>query len=524
VSVAEQPPPETGDSHITIHDHARRRMDEMGVHEPEVIDAVRHPELTAPDKEHADRRVAVKGRLRVVYSPEKNRHGVPVPDRQIVVTVMWENGAAGRAAGPTTHVPNKVSNRAFYDRLIIWGCTPGRRRSDYVQMRTPSGQLIEVRHPDGVSKGNTTRTIIDAIKAVGASGAEEFWGRTEKVRPARERVHATPAELAVIRPENGTAEPVVTTPTKPEPSLETVAGRVLAYYRGHPNTVPPKERVAEQLGYSVMAISNACYALVRDGHLEKASPGKYRYRRWGESPAAKQKAQDALRWVTDPANRPPPPKPRGPRGPYRRKTGVNTGITERVFDYYRSRAGEVPPMAAIAELFDVDIKVVNNAVLNLRASGRLQRVRRGEYVYPATNGTPPRPAPATDPLARLDQIQRRLAAETDAEVTDMPDDDSGQPDPIEQLRSIAAGYDATMSEPEPVVDAADQNAARAPQTAASGEHGTAAPSPPVHATIDDEIDAVLDLLVPRLRARHLRLAAEWTEVTHRLLTATRADQ
>lgn len=76
------------DLYFTVH--ARNRLAEMSVNTKDVVEAVAEPQLEydgRPDRNGESRRVAVRGRLAVVLSP----------NRRTVVTVLW-NGLEGREA------------------------------------------------------------------------------------------------------------------------------------------------------------------------------------------------------------------------------------------------------------------------------------------------------------------------------------------------------------------------------------------------------------------------------------------
>lgn len=469
----------------------------MRVDEPEVVDAVREPEVDQPDNGHGGR-IAVKGRLKVVYRVDDGK--------RVVLTVLWE-GTGDRSEGPLTHVPNKPSNRVFIEKLELWGCTIGRKRSDWVQIRTPGGRLLEVR-PAGYSKGNPAKTLIEAYRSLGVS-AEEFWARTVKVRPQRERVHAAPADLKFPRhtPEPTEPEPAPASAVdeKRPPQIDSIGGRVFAYYRGHPGEICDVEMVARDLGIEPRRVKQSLYFLHRDGHLEKVGALRYRYRRWGETDAAKASARADLAYAVDPANRLPDTGPRSTRTPpvKRRpltaltepKMGLTNGVTDMVFNYYRDRPGEILSMQTIATELGAATQQVNNAAGHLARTGRLEKVARGAYRYPAG-----------DPLQRLDAIQARLDGAVPAEPEPSPDRDPTPTDPL------------PVPEPEPVpVGARPATGAHMATQAPIRRNGSG--------SVDDEIDALLELLVPGgLRARHLPVAAAWVAATRELLTLTRAER
>jgi hypothetical protein len=471
---------------VVLSGHARQRIDEMSVDETEVINAIREAEITQPTPAGPGRRVAIKGRLRVVYA----RH----PTETSVITVVWQNRYA-RSDGPMTPVPNQPSNRSVHDKMILWGCTPGRRRGDYLQMRTPTGELIEVR-PPGIGGTNSSRTLSEVYRLLRVS-AEVFWNRTEKVRPPRERIHATPSALTPPadpppKPKEIDMSAVPSNPTSPAapepPPLSSHTGRVLAYFRAHPGVVVPLADLRRPLGLDAKQIQNSAAFLARDGHLQRAGRGEYKYLRWGESDAAKAQAQKDLAWVTDPANRPgpTPPKPR---------VKQPNAASARILAYFAARPGQGFTARQAADALDLEYKQVSNSVQAHHRAGRLRRGEHtGEYLFPATGDAGPvDPVDAiTDPLAKLDAIQQRLNATAEQEDPPMPP----------PALTVAANNTPEV----------DPNAYVAKRTV----------TPVVHASLDDEIDALLELLVPGgLKARHLRLGAEVCDAIRRLLEATR---
>lgn len=504
-------------------------MAQMHVDEPEVFDTVREPEVDKPDGQGNDNRIARKGRIAVVYEPEGNR--------KKVVTVLWE-GRDDRSEGPPTHVPNKPSNRVFLDKLQLWGCTVGRKRSDWVQVRTPNGQILEVR-PAGYSKGNPARTLVEGYRAVGAS-AEEFWARTTKVRPPRERVHAAPSDFKFPRDPAGSSGPPPPEPAgspapnghKPLPDIDTVSGRVMAYYRAYANEVPKVDVVARELGVEVDRVKAVLYFLAADGHLQKVGPNQYTHKVWGQTDAHKAKAQADLAYATDPVNRLPEPVRRPRKGAKKKvkaatvaapprngvpiRPGYQSGATGVVLDHYRAHAGEWLTMPDVAADLGLPLKTINNAVGNLGRTGRLEKGKRGIYRFPAVEvGT----TTAADPLARLDAIQARLEGNDDTPVAPVDNDEPTVP-PEPEPEPEPAPPPVPRSEPAPVVALRPPVTFDDQQTAwLRGEDVTAQPS------VDDEIDALLELLVPNgLKARHLATAASWVVATRNLLELTRADR
>lgn len=481
---------------IDISPHARKRMQEMLVDDTEVLDTVEHPEVDKPSMQEPDRRLAKKGRLCVVYASGK--------DRRTVCTVLWDNKTNGvRADGPASHVPNQISNRAFHEKLLLWGCTGGRKRGDLLYMRTPGGDQLSIR-PPGYRAGNSAKAIIGAYRSLGVS-AEEFWARTEKIRPPRERVHATPAALAAIPTKETPVtapEPQPTAqPTTTPPRLTSTAGRVYAYYRGHPGETPSSDQVAEALHLTVHAAINAAGALHRNGHLERVGPGQYRYRRWGETEAAKAQAQRDLAAVLDPANLPPPPA----KATRKRRLG---GAAQAVLDFYQAQPGVIIKSPTIAKATGHNVKTVQNAQQRLHQSGILQRGdKRGHYFYsekPAPDGPTP-PELIDDPIQRLAAIQRRIDSERD-----QPADEPAQP-----TETPVADEVAPVTRPVTTVAAVDS------WVPAS----LAVPPAPDPVDLDDEIDTVFELLVPgRIKARHFILAQRWYAATQELLEATRNEQ
>ncbi len=494
-----------GEPTVEISDHARKRMAEMFVDDDEVIDAVLHPDLNQPalDPDNPNRRIATKGRIRAVYAHEDNH-------RLVVCTVVWE-GTRSRADGPPTTVPNKPSNRVFIDKLQLWGCSVGRKRGDLLQMRTPGGHLLQVR-PAGIKKGNSSHTLIEAYKSLGVS-AEEFWSRTEKVRLPRERLHAVPSALAAPPPaepdpvkrlvafrdgEPDDAKAVATveetTPSKttaPEPTLTSHAGRVLAYYRGHPGETPAIADVAKAIGLRQVSTSNSAAELARLGLLERTGRGLYRYRRWGESDAAKEEAQRNLEWATDPKNWPKE---------HRRQALHAGSVSARVLAYYRERQGQAFTAAQVIEALGVKADTAEGAIYYHLETGRLEKVKKGLYRWVGV-------AKETPPVDEVVEPEVVEPDETPVTYTLPAGSTSAESDPLQRLDAIQRRLDAEPPAPAPV------EVAPAPAPAP-------AKAPP--ATIEDEVDALLDLLVPGgLKARHLSIAARWVDATVELIRATR---
>jgi hypothetical protein len=449
---------------ITISPHAQRRMNEMLVDETEVIDAVTAPELDAPDKDNEGRRVAVKGRLRVVH--------VPQGDDQVVCTVLWQ-GKASRAEGPTTSVPNNISNRAFYEKLILWGCNTGRKRGDMIYIRTPKGDQLRIR-PPGYSAGNSKIAISGAYKSLGVS-AEEFWARTEPVKPARERLHATPGALKSVP---SVKEATVAAPARPKvpsaPKLDTQVGRVYAYLRGYPGVETTTATIAQGTGLTHAATANSTQWLVAQGHIERTRVGHFRYRRWGESEAARKQAAENLAWVTDPANfaQPqaairravsPPTQPGKPRMGRRMK---------EMLAIYQKRPGEIIRPIEISERLGISIRRASQSAAALVNSGYLAKGdKRGHYFYPAPADTPEPEQPDEPTTVDVGPVDVSPAVEA-------------PPTPVREASVVAAP-----------------------------------------ASLDDEIDTFLELLVPGgLRARHFDIGHRWYLVTRELLEATREKQ
>lgn len=210
--------------------------------------------------------------------------------------------------------------------------------------------------------------------------------------------------------------------------------------------------------------------LCRDGHLQRSGRGRYRYRRWGESEAAKAQAARDLAWVTDPANFPKPIK--------RKTLPFRVGsTTSKAFAVLGASPGKPFTSHTLAAELGVHHKTAHNALYSLYQTGRIKRGSGfGEYFVPAPPTPAPAPEPTDDPLERLEAIQARL------------DDD--QPTPTEPAPAVI--------EPPTV--------------------------PVVHASIDDEIDALLELLVPGgLKARYFDHGHRWYLATRDLLEAVRRD-
>lgn len=465
--------------------HARERMTEMGLDELEVIDAVENPERTEPDRLHADRRLAIKGRLRVVYAPDG--------DRTSVCTVLWHD-AASREEGPKTPVPNLPSNRAVYDQLRLWGCTPGRRRPDRVRMRTPTGQLIDIR-PPGFDLYNTTAELTAVYRSLGVT-AERFWAQTMPVRWPRER---SMPRLSPTSKENSLTNEAKPKSTAAMPSLGSQAGRVLAYYRAHPNEIVPIDQVAEAVSLHRNLINAAQATLVAAGLLERVTTGRYRWS--GEqNDADRAKAAQDLAWVTDPANRPvsrltvgePAPRPRDVNNREPRYGETSAAL----LDYYQSRPGETIRVAEAAAALGVDVKTATNAIRSHCQYGRLTKTGRGLYLYSATNGSA---AVTDDPIEQL----RQLAAAEPEPAEPEPEPAPAEPAPVPVVA------------PAPVV---------APVVANDADRWLERHTGITTDNLDDEIDALFELLVPNgIKARHLDIASHWCDLTRALLRSTRPD-
>lgn len=272
----------------------------MGLDDDEILDALERPEMVLPDVEHDDRRIAVKGRLRVVYAD--------TPD-PVVCTVLW-NGQPSREAGPTTAVPNRVSNRALLDKLDLWGCNTGRRRGDFLQVRTPTGHLIEVRPADS-TRPNPAKVTDDIYRLLAVS-PETFWSRTTRVRPTRPRIHAVPSPTP---PVSSSPEPPLSTAPQPHRAptpkdrgrgLGAGSKAVLDYFAAHPGEYLTARQVADAAGIPVKKTENAIGTLHRRDVLTKVAHGTYVYAVVDDEAAD---PIERLRAIAATRPEPPPPPP-----------------------------------------------------------------------------------------------------------------------------------------------------------------------------------------------------------------------
>lgn len=275
--------PSAGEVRITTHAWARIAV--MKVSPAQVIDTVENPAVDIPN---FNDRMATKGRLTVVYSID---HG-----KRIVQTVRWSGAETGYEEWEDRFRPEPLlpecpaeptANGVLLAKLELWGCNEGRRSDDFVHVRTPSGTVVRIR-PAAHLKETSPATIDRLCELLGV-GAEEFWTRTTKVRPPRERLFAPRPQARRLKAvevddpiEQLRALARATPVPKPRPA-QSKRGRprgqaslaVIAYFEDRPGAVHSIEAVADSIGLDQSPVRKACGDLCRDGRLIRVARGRY---------------------------------------------------------------------------------------------------------------------------------------------------------------------------------------------------------------------------------------------------------